>query len=132
MIFLVHLAKDNLVSSIRVAIVYFMEGILDKNEDGFCALWHLNKEVVDRFDYWRGNDDRGGLQRESMSNYSLHLLPSDPFGMNIITTFMEINGWLEDLEVDYGGYGTGDIGRSQGNYDLFTGLNVRRNNARRL
>ena len=52
--------------------------------------------------------------------------------MNIITNFMEINGWLEDLEVDYGGYGTSDIGRSQGNYDLFTGLNVRRNNARRL
>ena len=87
---------------------------------------------MDRFDYWRGNDDRGGLQRESVSNYNPHLLPSDPFGMNIITNFMEINGWLEDLEVDYGGYGTSDIGRSQGNYDLFTGLNVRRINARRL
>ncbi|CBI27542.3 unnamed protein product, partial [Vitis vinifera] len=81
-IFPAHLAEDNLVSPIRIA----------------------NGEVADCFDYGRDRDDRGGSQQESVSNDILDLLPSDPFGMDISTTFTAITGWLEDLEVDYGGF----------------------------
>ncbi|RVW35425.1 F-box protein SKIP14 [Vitis vinifera] len=91
-----------------------------------------NREVADCFDYGRDRDDRGGSQQESVSNDILDLLPSDPFGMDISTTFTAITGWLEDLEVDYGGYGTDEIGTSQGNYELFAGLNFIWNNAMRF
>ncbi|KAK4402693.1 F-box protein SKIP14, partial [Sesamum angolense] len=40
---------------------------------------------------------------ESTSKDIVDLLPSDPFGMDIKTTFTAITGWLEDLEVDCGG-----------------------------
>lgn len=131
-IFPAHLAEDNLVSPIRIANGYLVEGILDKNGDGFCKPWHSNREVADCFDYGRDRDDRGGSQQESVSNDILDLLPSDPFGMDISTTFTAITGWLEDLEVDYGGYGTDEIGTSQGNYELFAGLNFIWNNAMRF
>ena len=55
-----------------------MEGMLDKNGDGFCKSWHSNREVADCFDYGRDRDDRSGSQQESASNDILDLLPSDP------------------------------------------------------
>lgn len=131
-IFSPHLAEDNLVSPIRIANGYLVEGILDKNGDGFRKPWHSNREVSDCFDYGRDRDERGGSQQESVSNDIIDLLPSDPFGMDISTTFTAITGWLEDLEVDYGGYGTGEIGTSQGNHELFAGLNFIWNNAMRF
>ena len=131
-IFPAHLAEDNLVSPIRIANGYLAEGMLDKNGDGFCKPWHSNREVADCFDYGRDRDDRSGSQQESASNDILDLLPSDPFGMDISTTFTAITGWLEDLEVDYGGYGTDEMGTSQGNYELFAGLNFIWSNAMRF
>ncbi|KAE8023628.1 hypothetical protein FH972_009303 [Carpinus fangiana] len=129
-IFPAHLAEDNLVSPIRIANGYLVEGLPEKNGDGFGKTWLSNREVDDRFDYGRDRCDRSGSQ-ESVSNDVLDLLPSDPFGMDISTTFTAITGWLEDLE-DYGGYGTDEIGASDGSYQLFAGLNFIWNNAMRF
>lgn len=133
-IFPAHLAEDNLVSPIRIANGYLVEGLPEKNGDGFGKTWLSNLEVDDRFDYGRDRCDKSGSQ-ESVSKDVLDLLPSDPFGMDISTTFTAITGWLEDLEVDYGGfggYGGDEVGASDGSYQLFAGLNFIWNNAMRF
>ncbi|TKY59854.1 F-box protein SKIP14 [Spatholobus suberectus] len=85
-------SEDNLVSPMRM-------GIPEKSGVENC------------FDYGR---DRGG--GGASHDDILDLLPSDPFGMDISTTFTAITGWLEDLEVDY----------------AFAGLNFIWNNAMRF
>ncbi|PON64765.1 F-box domain containing protein [Parasponia andersonii] len=114
-VFPAHLPEDSLVSPIRIANGYLPE-------NGGDGLWCSNREVENPFDYGRDRFEMGGSQ-ESVSNDVLDLLPSDPFGMDISTTFTAITGWLEDLEVDYGGYGRGEVGTSDGSYQLFAELN---------
>lgn len=82
------------------------------------------------FDYGRERVERDGSP-ESVSKDIIDLLPSDPFGMDITTTFTAITGWLEDLEVDYGGYGRSSVGGTN-EYSLFAGLNFIWNNAFRF
>ncbi|XVE92233.1 hypothetical protein REPUB_Repub01dG0079300 [Reevesia pubescens] len=128
-IFPAHLTEDNLVSPMRIANGYLVEGIPEKNGDGCLKSWHLNHEMENCFDY--GGDrsgDRYGTQ-ESVSNDIIDLLPSDPFGMDITTTFTAITGWLEDLEIDYGRYVRDEVGTGDGSYQLFAGLNFIWNNA---
>lgn len=120
-IFPAHLAEENLVSPIRIA-----NGSLD----GFGRPWHSNWEVENLFDYGRDRFEMGDTQ-ESVSNDIIDLLPSDPFGMDINTTFTAITGWLEDLEVDYGGYRRDEAVASDGSYKLFAELNFIWNRAMR-
>ena len=100
----------------------------ERNGDGFGRSWLSSRDVEDRYDYGRDRCDRSGSQ-ESVSNDVLHLLLSDPFGMDISSTFMAITGCLEDFWADYGGYGGNEVGTSNGSYQLFTGLNFIWNNA---
>ncbi|XP_022725198.1 F-box protein SKIP14-like [Durio zibethinus] len=128
-IFPVHLTEDNLVSPMRIVNGYLVEGIPEKNGDGCWRSWHLNHEMEDCFDHGR---DRGGGRcgsKEFVSNDIIDLLPSDPFGMDITTTFTSITGWPEDLEIDYGRYVRDEVGTGDGSYQLFTGLNFICNNA---
>ncbi|XP_052186621.1 F-box protein SKIP14-like [Diospyros lotus] len=124
-IFPARLSEDNLVSPMRIANGCLMEGIPERGGDGFASPWHSNRDVEDCFDYGTGRDrgDRSGSP-ESVSKDIIDLLPSDPFGMDISTTVTALTGWLEDLEVDYGGYGRDNRGNSRGEYNLFAaGLN---------
>ncbi|CAN0896378.1 F-box protein SKIP14 [Linum grandiflorum] len=92
------LPEDSLVSPMRVGSSCFADCIAENVVDG-C------------FDFGR---DRCESQ-ENLQKDILDVLPSDPFGMDISTTFTAINGWLQDLELGgYGGYG---------HYQLFAGLN---------
>ncbi|GAV80363.1 hypothetical protein CFOL_v3_23824 [Cephalotus follicularis] len=125
------LTEDNLVSPMRIANGYLVEGIPENNVDGFTKPWHSNREIDDSFDYGRERGDRCCSQ-ESVSKDILDLLPSDPFGMDISTTVTAITGWLEDLEVDYGVYGRNEVSTSDGSYQLFAGLNFIWNNAMRF
>ncbi|KAK7319075.1 hypothetical protein RJT34_03788 [Clitoria ternatea] len=102
-------SEDNLVSPMRM-------GISEKSGVENC------------FDYGRERCDRGASAHDDI----LDLLPSDPFGMDISTTFTAITGWLEDLEVDCGGYPRDELGTSDGNYQLYAGLNFIWNNAMRF
>lgn len=128
-VFSAHLSDDNLVSPIRLSNGYLIEGNPEKNGDGLIRNWQSNRDVGDCFDYGRERVDRGGSQ-ESVSNDIVDLLPSDPFGMDISTTFTAITGWLEDL--DYGGYGNDGLGPNKRDYELFAGLNYIWNNAMRF
>lgn len=139
-IFSAGLSEDNL----RMGNGYRVDGISEtgggaggsgSSGDGFGNGWH---NVDNCFDYG-GSDrcDRGGgvsgATQDSVSKDILDLLPSDPFGMDISTTFTAITGWLEDLDFDYGGYHVKDeIGTSGENYPLFAGLNFIWNNAVRF
>lgn len=129
-IFPAHLSEDNLVSPMRIANGCLVDGIPERSGDGFVRpSWHSNRDIEGCFDYGRRDRvDRSGSP-ESASRDVLDLLPSDPFGMDISTTFTALTGWLEDLEVDYGGYGRNHFGNSRGEYDLFAGLNFIWNNA---
>ncbi|KAF5741136.1 F-box protein SKIP14-like [Tripterygium wilfordii] len=114
-IFPAHLSEDKLASSMRIANGYLVDGIQEKAEE--C------------FDYRRDGADRCG-SHESVSSDILDLLPSDPFGMDMSTTFTAITGWLEDLEVDYGGgFRRNDVGTGDGDYQLYAGLNFIWSNA---
>ncbi|XP_047308761.1 F-box protein SKIP14-like [Impatiens glandulifera] len=97
-IFSSHLSEDNYVSPARMANGYLMEGI-QENSDRCGSPESVSKDVIDR-------------------------LPSDPFDMDITTTFTAITGWLEDLEVDYGGFGRNVVVNNAEEYNLFTGLNL--------
>ncbi|KAF3967544.1 hypothetical protein CMV_008465 [Castanea mollissima] len=108
-IFLADLAEDNLVAPMRIVNGYLVEGVSKRNEDGFGRSWRSSRDVKDRFDYGRDRCDRSGSQ-ESVWNDVLDLLPSDPFGMDISTTFTAITGWLEDFQADYGGNEVGTVG----------------------
>ncbi|KAJ7957618.1 F-box protein SKIP14 [Quillaja saponaria] len=127
-----HLPEDNLVSPIRIANGYLVDSIPERNGDGFGKPWHSNRDVGDFFDYGRDRCDRGVASQESVSKDILDLLPSDPFGMDISTTFTAITGWLEDLEVGCGGYGRDEVGAGDENCQLFAGLNFIWNNAMRF
>uniref|UniRef100_A0A5B7BMW4 Putative F-box protein SKIP14 n=1 Tax=Davidia involucrata TaxID=16924 RepID=A0A5B7BMW4_DAVIN len=129
-IFPAHLSEDKLVSPMRIANEYLVEGNPERNSDAFVRPWLSN--VEDCFDYGRDRVDRGGSP-DLMSMDILDQLPSDPFGMGISTTFTAITGWFEDMEVDYGGYGRNNVLVSKEDYDLFTGgLNLIWNEAVRF
>ncbi|OWM76184.1 F-box protein SKIP14 [Punica granatum] len=104
-------------------------GLEGSSEDRFCNHLLSDGDVKDCFDYGRDMCKSGGCSQESISNDILDLLPSDPFGMEISTTFTAITGWLEDLEMDYGGYGCDMVGENNEDYQLFAGLNFLWNNA---
>lgn len=128
-IFPAHVTEDNLVSPMRITNRYLVEGIPDKNGDGCSRSWHSNFDMEGCFDYGRDmGDDLCGSQ-ESVSNDIIDLLPSDPFGMDINTTFTAITSWLEDLEIDYGRNVRDEVGSGDGSYQLFAGLNFIWNNA---
>ncbi|XP_012479231.1 F-box protein SKIP14 [Gossypium raimondii] len=128
-IFPANMTEDNLVSPMRIANGYLVEGIPERNGDGCSKSWFSNLELEGCFDYGRDKSgDRGGSQ-ESSSDDIVDLLPSDPFGMDITTTFTAISGWLEDLEIDYGRCVRDEVGTGDGSYQLFAGLNFIWNNA---
>ncbi|KAK6116575.1 hypothetical protein DH2020_049681 [Rehmannia glutinosa] len=129
-VFPAHTSEENVLSPMRIVNGYLAEGVSDKNED-YARPWHAKRE---EFEEWRFNSGKDRIDRfrspESNSKDIVDLLPSDPFGMDIETTFTAITGWLEDLEVDYGGYFRSKNGRvSQENYGLFAGWNLIWNNA---
>ncbi|KAK4399636.1 F-box protein SKIP14 [Sesamum angolense] len=75
-LFPAHVSEDNLVSPMRIVNGYRIEGVPEKNREGY------------------------------------------------------LSGWLEDLEVEYGGYVKRDTGKtSQDNYGLFAGWNLIWNNS---
>ncbi|MCI23869.1 F-box SKIP28-like protein, partial [Trifolium medium] len=113
---------------------YRVEGLPEKSGgsssgDGFGNGW---RDVDNCFDYGSDRGGASGVTQDSVSKDILDLLPSDPFGMDISTTFTAITGWLEDLDFDYGGYRRDEIGASGENYPLFAGLNFIWNNAVRF
>ncbi|XP_010528064.1 PREDICTED: F-box protein SKIP14-like [Tarenaya hassleriana] len=121
-LFSAHTSEENLVSPMRIANGFLVESTAERNGDMFSRPWCSNHDKGDCFDYGRGWGDRCGSQ-DSASVDILDLLPSDPFGMDISTTFTAITGWLEDLEVDYTQYRRAETGVDDGNYQLFAGLN---------
>lgn len=128
-VFPAHMAEDNLVLPMRIVNGYLIDGIPERNGEAFSRPHYVNREIDDYFEYGRDKTDRSGSP-ECTSKDVIDLLPSDPFGMNITSTVTAITGWLEDLEMDYGGFGRSNAGRtSKEDYDLFAGFNFIWNNA---
>ncbi|KAL6505477.1 hypothetical protein OROHE_022856 [Orobanche hederae] len=121
--FSAHMSEDNLWSPMRIMNGYLAEGVTEKNGEVYGSPWHANQGELDE---WHDNHGRDRINyccsSESNSKDILDLLPTDPFGMDIETTFTAITGWLEDLEVDYSR-------ASQENYSLFADLNLIWNSA---
>lgn len=108
-LFPAHLSEDNLVSPMRIANGYLMEGIPERNRDGYARQWPSTREVQDRGD---------NMDWENV-------LPADPFGMdidmNISSTVTAITGLLGSLE--YGACGRSEVGVSKGDCSFLAELN---------
>uniref|UniRef100_A0A5B6ZZ74 Putative F-box protein SKIP14 n=1 Tax=Davidia involucrata TaxID=16924 RepID=A0A5B6ZZ74_DAVIN len=113
-------SEESLFSAIKFGNGYLMEGYPDKNLDGLGDYWNFNWELEKSHDHRRE-------KTEKLSDDILDLLPSDPFGMDISTTFTAFSSWLEDIE-DFGlntlGFGTDGIEVKKGDDRLYTGLNL--------
>ncbi|KAL8150090.1 hypothetical protein V2J09_019898 [Rumex salicifolius] len=127
-IFPAHLPEDNMVSPFMIANSCLMEGVPEMRGDGYAWPWHSAREMHNFFE--SGDDSVGAVDsQESVSEDILSLLPADPFGMDMSTTFTAaIKGLLEDLEVDCG-FGGPEVGSNGGDCPLFVGWNLIWNNA---
>lgn len=125
-IFPMHLSEDNLVSPMRIGNGYTVEGIPENNTESCRKSWHHGREVDACFDHGK---DICSSSQDPVSKDILDILPADPFGMDISTTFTAITGWLEDMEVDYAERVSDRGGTGEGNIELFAGLNFFWNNA---
>ncbi|XP_073019604.1 F-box protein SKIP14-like [Primulina eburnea] len=126
-----HVSDDKLASPLRIVNGYLVECVPEMNGEGYSGLWHGTLGEIDERSI---NCGRDGVDlcssSESTSRDIVDLLPSDPFGMDIKTTFTAITGWLEDLEVDYGEYvRSSNVMIGQEEYGLFAGWNLIWNNA---
>ncbi|KAJ4959701.1 hypothetical protein NE237_019611 [Protea cynaroides] len=115
-------SEDKLISSIRIANGYVVEGIPDKNADGIVKPRCFNWEFEDSYDCRMDRADRE-TQDSYDSSDILDILPSDPFGMDISATFTAITGWIEDLEADSENYERDESGAMKGDYQFVAGLN---------
>ncbi|XP_022997577.1 F-box protein SKIP14-like [Cucurbita maxima] len=130
-IFPAHLSEDNLVSSMSISSGFVVDGVPERNSDVYGTSWLITRELVDCLDFLEDTCKGGG--RDCVPGDILDLLPSDPFGMDISTTFTAITGWLDDLNVDYGGgYGGDERVPVDGSSRLFAELNYLWNNAFRF
>lgn len=121
-VFAAHLPEDSMVSPMRIANRCIVEGVSENKADGADRPWLLEGDVKDCLDYGRSRCDGGGCSQDSVSSNILDVLPSDPFGMDISTTFTALTGWLEDLEMNYGGCARDFAGASPDDYQLFARL----------
>ncbi|KAH6768994.1 hypothetical protein C2S51_014330 [Perilla frutescens var. frutescens] len=109
---------------------YLVEGTPEKYGECHSRPWLVNQGEMKEWHFNRKDKVDQCCSPESNVSDIVDLLPSDPFGMDIETTFTAITRWLEDLEVDYGGYVRSNNRRtSQENYGLFAGWNLLWNNA---
>ncbi|KAJ8563117.1 hypothetical protein K7X08_031569 [Anisodus acutangulus] len=127
-IFPAHISEDNLISPMRIVNGCLVEGVPEKNVENF------GRSRQEGFDYvYGGKRVEKCDSSESISEDIIDLLPADPFGMDISTTITAITGWLEDLEVDYGGCRRNHAGPSSNDdYGLFAGFNYIWNDAMRF
>ncbi|KAH6823243.1 hypothetical protein C2S53_018892, partial [Perilla frutescens var. hirtella] len=128
-----HISEDNLVSPVRIVNGYLVEGVTEKNGEVYSRPWHVSRVEGDERNFTCGRDRVeccSSSEATSSLNDIVDLLPSDPFGMDIETTFTAITGWLEDLEADCGGYMRSNNGVAcQEGYGLFAGWNLIWNNS---
>ncbi|KAL8550664.1 hypothetical protein ACS0TY_009178 [Phlomoides rotata] len=105
-VFADHISENNLWSS--RTLNGLAEGVSEMYGDGFPRQWRASQGEMEDwcFSFWSDTDRC--CPPESHHKDIVDLLPSDPFGMDIVT------GW-------YGGF----VGStSQENYDLFAGWNL--------
>ncbi|KAL3835649.1 hypothetical protein ACJIZ3_010385 [Penstemon smallii] len=90
--------EDTFVSPMRVADGYLVEGVSEKNGEGYSTPCHASQGEADtwNFNFWRDRVDRCSLP-ESTSKDIVDLLPSDPFEMDIQNTFTAITGYYQGL-----------------------------------
>ncbi|XP_051116455.1 F-box protein SKIP14-like [Andrographis paniculata] len=121
-----YISEDNLVSPMRIVNGYLFEGVPDMNGEGCLRPWYLGQGDTEEHDLFcrRDKADFCSLQ-DSTSVDIVDRLPSDPFGMDMQSTFTAITGWLEDLEVDYEECMMADNGTTgQGGNVLFDGWHL--------
>ncbi|PIM98656.1 hypothetical protein CDL12_28863 [Handroanthus impetiginosus] len=129
-VFPAHISEDDLASPLRIVNGYLMEGVLERNGEGYTRPWHVSQGEAEERNFNCGRDrvDRCSSP-ESTSKDIVDLLPSDPFGMDIKTTFTAIAGWLEDMEVNCEGYMSSNNAMDNREGGLFAGWNFIWNNS---
>ncbi|KAL1539278.1 F-box protein SKIP14-like [Salvia divinorum] len=129
-VFPAHTSANSLWSPLRTVNGCLTEGSPEVYGECYPRPWHPSQEEMEEWNFISQDTVGRCCSPESNSRDIADRLPSDPFGMDIQTTFTAITGWLEDLEVDYGVYTRSNSRRSnQENYDLFAGCCMLWNNA---
>ncbi|XP_042021231.1 F-box protein SKIP14-like [Salvia splendens] len=129
-VFPAHTSAKTLWSPLRTVNGCLAEGSPEVYGECYLRPWHPSQEEMGEWDFISQDTVGRCCSPESNSRDIADRLPSDPFGMDIQTTFTALTGWLEDLEVDYGAYTRSNSQRSdQENYNLFAGCCMLYNNA---
>ncbi|KAL1550417.1 F-box protein SKIP14-like [Salvia divinorum] len=125
-----HISEDNLVSPVRIVNAY-LEGVSEENGEICSRPWNVSRFEADDLNFSCERDIFNCCSSSEPASMDIvDRLPSDPFGMDIETTFTAINGWLEDLEVDYSDFMWSNNGMSsQEGYGLVAGWNIIWNNS---
>ncbi|XAR51964.1 hypothetical protein NMG60_11006777 [Bertholletia excelsa] len=106
---------------------HLLEGCPDRNSIGFGNYMNLNWELD-------CPQDCRIEKTEDVPDDILDLLPPDPFGMDLSSTFTAITGWLEDIENDLGLNSCGFVTdrAEKGEDPVFSGLNMVWNGGRKF
>ncbi|XAR51965.1 hypothetical protein NMG60_11006778 [Bertholletia excelsa] len=127
-IFPTHTLEDSLFSAIKFGNGHLMERFSD-GSFGFGNYMNLNWKL-------ENPPDSRWDKTENVPDDILDLLPPDPFGMDLSSTFTAITGWLEDIENDLGlsslGFVTDRAEMRTAEDQLFSGLNLVWNSGRKF
>ncbi|KAI8541366.1 hypothetical protein RHMOL_Rhmol08G0054700 [Rhododendron molle] len=88
-----HSKESSLFSGINSGNGYQMEGCLEKNSAGVANFRDFYLEL-------ENSQNCSREKTEKASDNIVDLLPPDPFGMDLSSTFTAIKGWIEDIEND--------------------------------
>lgn len=88
-----HSKENSLFSGINSGNGYRMEGCPEKNSAGVANFRDFYLEL-------ENSQNCSREKTEKASDNIVDLLPPDPFGMDLSSTFTAIKGWIEDIEND--------------------------------
>ncbi|CAK9142517.1 unnamed protein product [Ilex paraguariensis] len=132
------MANDKITKACLIKIFYDL-GFFREFDFETLYSYEYEKEKTERLAddilEWESENsyDFEKAKTEKLYDDILDLLPSDPFDMNISPPIMEITGWNEDLDEDFGlkilGFGTDELEVKKEDDELLAKSNFDSNNA---
>ncbi|GAB2297783.1 hypothetical protein Dimus_031870 [Dionaea muscipula] len=115
------LAEESLVFPMGIGSGFLRENLPDRSLDMINRSWDSRNGVENHFDYG-GSNVCGDDSHESVYRDIIDLLPADPFGMGISSSFTAITEFIGNLE--FGTYKSADSDMTTADCTLFEELKM--------